>query len=140
MNSLLISVLPLLVAAAAPDAGPQVRSHEPEAAPSPGKNIRKNISVIAVADGTIELSSELVEVDRGFDAAVTIADTDSHYIYATVVDAAGAELYDWERKPHASQQTFDRVVDEIHSVVIAVDKSNAADVIYGPVVVVKPKG
>ena len=99
-----------------------------------------------VIEDTIRLSGDLVddtiEVPRGEDARVTLHDTDEHYLYAVEVSHNGGRARSWRRQimRTLSRQSFEAVDEDIQNIVYAVEKAARKKIVYGPVVVVKPKG
>lgn len=111
-------------------------------------NVRNTYVLTAtVIDGTIRLTGEglqgdTIETPRGEDAVVKIRDADRYYLYGTQVPPDGEQSACWNRDASSglAQQKFLAVSTEINNIVFAASTSNAGDVVYGPVLKVKPTG
>lgn len=112
--------------------------------PKPDRTSNQYNITATVIDGTIRLSGDIVsnavEVPRNEGATVTIADTDTHYLYASGYASNGSTGACWSRTASAADNTFDRVNGDNYNIVYAVEKSNPQGITYGPVITVKPKG
>jgi hypothetical protein len=97
-----------------------------------------------VSDGVIRLSgdiiADIIEVNPGESAFVTIADTADHVFYAAVTSSAGDGGGCWSRTRGGTTNTFSEVTSESFCVVYAVSRASAKAVTYGPVITIKPKG
>jgi hypothetical protein len=100
-----------------------------------------------IVDGTIrltspDLSGDTIEVPRGEDAVIKITDTDGYYLYAAEVPAAGERSICWGRNTDAgiARRKFVAVATEANNIVYAVSTRSSAEVKYGPVIKIKPKG
>jgi len=112
----------------------------PKPRPVPTTNF--NITAF-VADGTIRLTGDIVndiiEVNPGENANVTILDTADNVLYASVNSTSGVPGC-WGRASSGSNNTFNAVTSESFCIVYAVSRSSAKAVTYGPVITIKPKG
>lgn len=105
-----------------------------------------NFNVTAfVSDGVIRLSGDIVadtiEVNRGENAVVTIADTADWILYAAVNSSTGASAGCWTRlATGGATYTFNAVTSPSYCIVYAVARTSAQVVTYGPVITIKPKG
>lgn len=100
-----------------------------------------------VSDGTVRLSGpdlvgDTIEVPRGEDAVVKITDAEGFYLYAAEVPAAGERSTCWGRNTEKglARRKFVAVSTEANNIVYAVSTRSSADVTYGPVIKIKPKG
>jgi hypothetical protein len=97
-----------------------------------------------VLDGVIRLSgdiiADIIEVNRGEDAAVTINDDADWFLYAAVTSNTGAAGGCWGRAIRGTTNTFEDVASESFCIVYAVSRASAKVVTYGPVITIKPKG
>src|SRR5688572_7969067 len=111
--------------------------------PKPRPATPFNVSAL-VSDGVIRLSGDIIgdiiEVNPGEDAAVTIADTPDWFLYAAVTSNSGAAGGCWGRSSSGATNTFDDVLSESFCIVYAVARTSAKLVTYGPVITIKPKG
>ncbi len=120
-----------------------------ETAPTDDTDPAPNRYVITatVIDGSIrltgpDLSGDTVEVPAGEDAVIKIRDTDGYYLYGAEITPGGERAGCWGRnsKNGLTRRKFSAVTGEIVNIVYAVSIRDAANVSYGPVLKVKPKG
>jgi len=111
-------------------------------------NVRNIYKITAtVIDGTIRLTGEglvgnTIEVPRGEDAVVKIADVDGFYFYGAEVPGGGERATCWGRNTNKglARRKFEAVTSEANSIIYAVSTRTSANITYGPVLKVKPKG
>jgi hypothetical protein len=97
-----------------------------------------------IISGTMRLSGDIVndtiEVPRGDNGRVTIADTTDWYLYAST-NSAGGVAGCWGRSAvGGALETFSNVQADAYAIVYAVAKTGPGTVAYGPVITIKPKG
>jgi hypothetical protein len=109
----------------------------------------RNVYVLTatVIDNTIRLKGEglngdTIEVPRGEDAVVKIKDVDGYYLYGAEIPPGGERAGCWGRNTNKglARRKFEAVTTEINNIVYAAGTRSSADVTYGPVLKVKPKG
>ena len=121
-------------------------STDPTGAPTDDGSLNRYVVRATVIDDTIRLSGDIVddtiEVPRGEDAIIKIKDTDEYYLYAVEVPTNGGRSRCWGRNltRRLTRRMFEDVHDLTHNFIYAVEKSARGKIVYGPVVVVKPKG
>ena len=100
-----------------------------------------------VVDGTIRLTGpdlvgDTIAVPRGEDAVVKITDVEGFYLYGAEVPAGGERAGCWGRNTERglTRRKFTAVASEANNIIYAVSTRSSADVTYGPVLKVKPKG
>lgn len=100
-----------------------------------------------VIDGTIRLTGtglvgDTIEVPAGEDAIVKISDASGYYLYGAEVPAGGERSACWGRNTTRglARRKFEAVTSELNNIVYAVSTRTSANVTYGPVLKVKPKG
>jgi hypothetical protein len=113
--------------------------------PKPGLPTTTFNITASVADGVIRLSgdiaADIIEVNSGENADVTITDTADWILYAAVNSSKGDAAGCWSRvATGATTNTFTAVKSASYCVVYAVSRTNAQAVTYGPVITIKPKG
>jgi hypothetical protein len=111
-------------------------------------NVR-NVYVLTatVSDGTIRLSGtglegDTIVVPAGEDAVVKIKDPSGFYLYGAEVPQNGERSACWGRNTvkGLARRKFEAVSTELNNIVYAAASRNSADITYGPVIKVKPKG
>ena len=113
--------------------------------PKPRPTTNYNVTAfVDDASGVIRLSgdivSDIIDVNPGENATVTIADDPNWYLYAAVNSSSGSAAGCWGRTSSAATNTFNNVDAPSFCIVYAVSKTSAKLVTHGPVITIKPKG